>query len=239
MIDMSDLSLQLKENFRLWKQAEQQQPTRNVNNVELALTHPENVDLRDFSKSQWYTPAQLARRIAEWALAGLAPVPPSMLRVLEPSAGQGALARPLRELGAHVLCVEIDASNAALLMAAGFSVSHRDFLQPLTVPPVDLAVMNPPFEGGQTERHVMQALRHAPRVVCHCPLTTLAGKGRRDGLWSEVHLRRLVIHSARPNYGGSGGKTDMCTIDVVRRHEGAPSMQGHVTADGCNVEWWD
>ncbi len=94
------------------------------------------------------------------------------------------------------------------------------------------------FEGGQTEQHVMHALKLATRVVCHCPLTTLAGQDRGDRLWSKVHLHRLAICSTRPRYGSInpgdekwGGKTDMCTIDVTM-------LDAREKRDATDVEWW-
>lgn len=199
------------------------------------LTNPENPDLCDVSKSQWYLDPALAERIAIWAQANH-PYPKRM-RVLEPSAGRGALAMPLRAFFGQVACVELDVKNAAHLLQLGFEVHHGDFLKWWPDHRFDLTVANPPFENGQTEEHILRALEHCERVVCHCPLTTLAGQDRRAGLWSVAYLKRLVIHSSRPKYSGSleGGKTDMCTIDVVRRPELHPV---EVSASGVSVEWW-
>lgn len=181
--------------------------------------------------SQWYTPRDTAERIVSWALSGNGY---SYLEVLEPSAGRGALVKPLLARMMDVTAVDIDPENVhALEDIAGCKALCANFLE--LEPPehrFDLAVMNPPFEHGQTERHIMQAVRFADRVVCHCPLTTLAGQERRAGLWSHVQLTRLAICSSRPKYGPDGGKTDMCTIEVVpcARVPGAPMR--------CDVEWW-
>jgi hypothetical protein len=187
--------------------------------------------------SQWFTPPELAVRIVEWALEPYAGVLYNTgmprrgeLCVLEPSAGKGALAVPLRARVENVVCIEIDPSNVKVLIGHGLSVCQGDFLG-MDPAPFDLAVMNPPFEGGQTERHVLHALRFANRVVCHCPLSTLAGQARRESLWSKVHLNRLAICSTRPKYGADGGKTDMCTIDVTARR--ACEYQ-----DATQIEWW-
>jgi hypothetical protein len=204
--------------------------------IDFQLTNPENADLCDPSKSQWYLDPALAERIAVWA-QGNFPYPKRM-RVLEPSAGRGALAMPLRALFGDVVCCEIDPKNEEYLCRLGFHTWLGDFTQmPVGDDSFDLVVANPPFEGGQTEQHIMHALKFAPRVVCHCPLTTLAGQDRRTGLWSQAYLKRLVIHSSRPKYSGSkeGGKTDMCTIDVVRRPELHPI---DVSASGVSVGWW-
>lgn len=191
---------------------------------------------RSAALSQWYTPPELAVRIVEWALA-VYPSPmwaSANIQALEPSAGRGALAIPLRQRVRTVGCIELDKDNATYLASLGFGVLHTDFLKfgPYsTGPRYDIAVMNPPFEGGQTERHVLHALGFARRVVCHCPLTTLSGQARYTSLWERVNLHRLAICSTRPKYGEGGGKTDMCTIDVTLK-DGEPYI------DGTDVEWW-
>jgi predicted RNA methylase len=185
--------------------------------------------------SAWFTPPELARRIVDWALAPLA----VYQTVLEPSAGIGALALAIRASERRVAigsptCFEIDPENCVRLRAHGFETTCGDFLamEPYPDEPYDIAIMNPPFEGGQTERHIMHALKFADRVVCHCPLTTLAGSKRREGLWNKVHLHRLAICSSRPKYGAEGGLTDMCTIDVTMRTSSTP-----VLAE-TEVSWW-
>jgi methylase of polypeptide subunit release factors len=186
--------------------------------------------------SQWFTPPDLALRIVEWALEidSDSVYVASTYRVLEPSAGRGALAIPLRERVRNVVCVDLDPQNCEWLRRNHFDVYEEDFLELEPHPgyAFELVVMNPPFEGGQTERHIMHALKFAPRVVCHCPLTTLAGQARGENLWSKVHLHRLGICSSRPSYGGKGGMTDMCTVDVTLRTSSTP-----VTLE-TEVSWW-
>lgn len=184
--------------------------------------------------SQWFTPPELAQRIVDWAVMPYRKTTSGTLAILEPSAGVGALATRAQKYG-HVTCVEIDEENCVRLRAHGLDVICADFLEVWPAVRFDIAIMNPPFEGGQTERHVMRALKHADRVVCHCPLTTLAGKARRESMWSNVLLHRLAICSSRPKYGAEGGKTDMCTIDVSFDHGFAPV---NVVASGVQIDWW-
>jgi predicted RNA methylase len=178
--------------------------------------------VRDVSKSQWFTPPELAGRIVSWALLQWAPF------VLEPSAGDGALVKPLLNHGCSVLPIDIDPANCAKLTALGTVPGCGNFLEMTPYRRFDLAVMNPPFENGATEAHILHALKFCDRVVCHCPLTTLEGIKRKAALWDKVQLHRMVIHSARPKYGPKGGATAMCTIDVTLGHTGAPT----------SVEWW-
>jgi hypothetical protein len=96
------------------------------------------------------TPRHLAERIVELAKIG----PDD--RVLEPSAGQGAISELLPR--DRTLCVEVNALHCAVLRAKGFTVLESDFLK---VDPrehaVTRVVMNPPFDHAQWRRHVEHA----------------------------------------------------------------------------------
>lgn len=85
-------------------------------------------------------------------------------RILEPSAGPGAIAeRALKHPGARVTCVEIQGHLAAALAASGQyeRVVHDDFLNrsPDELGLFDVIVMNPPFDAGRDVDHVTHALR--------------------------------------------------------------------------------
>lgn len=82
-------------------------------------------------------------------------------RVLEPSAGSGAIADMVRRHGCAVECVEHWHSLAEVLELKGHKVERADFLT-MTAPAdphdgFDAVLMNPPFEKGQDCAH----LRHA------------------------------------------------------------------------------
>lgn len=80
-------------------------------------------------------------------------------RVLEPSAGDGALAKAIpghsRRNNAPVDCVEIDISKHPLLRAAGFKVVGFDFLQFGSAAIYSHIILNPPFAQGA--EHVLKA----------------------------------------------------------------------------------
>lgn len=83
------------------------------------------------------------------------------MRVLEPSAGKGAIAYACAENGALVDCYELMEANFAALagdVRLG-PVRHMDFL--LQVPELlyDRVVMNPPFLRQADIRHVQHALK--------------------------------------------------------------------------------
>jgi len=193
---------------------------------------------RKHELSQWFTPPQIAARIAEIAVG----VRTGGVHVLEPSCGDGALIRACLDTGrvARVQAYDIDPRmvGSSRERFAGYpevAVAQADFLAlepPRADAIADVAVMNPTFEGGAVALHVMHALQFAPRVVCHCPLTTLEGKHRRESLWSRVNLHALHICSTRPKYGAaSSGATAMCTIEVTLTCRREAACQ-------TTVSWW-
>lgn len=84
----------------------------------------------------------------------------SGMTVLEPSAGKGAIARPVRELGAYVECIEANQNMAYYLLQEGFASTWDDFLDvpvPAEENRVDRVLMNPPFSRSQDIQHVRRA----------------------------------------------------------------------------------
>lgn len=103
----------------------------------------------DKRSHQFYpTPLSLAARVV--ALADVCKGD----RVLEPSAGQGALAVLLPE---GVQCVEASALYCQILDAKGLTVHHGDFLDYKPHERFDAVAMNPPFDRGQWRAHVEHA----------------------------------------------------------------------------------
>jgi len=180
----------------------------------------EGVPVQKRELSQWFTPPQLAERIVEWALQPFGELWQRSAEVLEPSAGRGALVKPLVARGIDVTAIDIDPENVRALQALACKPLCANFLE-VDIDgsePYDLVITNPPFEDGQAEQHIMHALKHfAPRVVAHVPLTTLEGQERRRTLWQHVQLNRLAVCASRAKYGADSGATAMCTIDVSLR----------------------
>lgn len=109
--------------------------------------------LPDAVAFQFYpTPSDLAARVVE-----LADIGPDHA-VLEPSAGQGALADLLPK--GRTVCVEVSELHAAILRAKGHTVACADFLSWDGVG-FDRVVMNPPFSEGRWRAH----LEHAAALV--------------------------------------------------------------------------
>lgn len=97
-------------------------------------------------------------------LLELAEIEPGML-VLEPSAGQGAIATEVASLGAIVHCVEVDGANREKLSENLLSIAHEyrvefgDFLAKQPTPIYDRVVMNPPFAKQADVQHVSHAYK--------------------------------------------------------------------------------
>lgn len=85
----------------------------------------------------------------------------SGMRVLEPSAGKGAIAYACADAGATVDCYELMEANFAAL--AGDQrlgpVRHMDFLAQAPEASYDRVVMNPPFMKQLDIKHVLHALK--------------------------------------------------------------------------------
>lgn len=141
----------------------------------LALASGSIVDEARAKKKErqaFMTPPLIALHVAE--MAGVK----AGRTVLEPSAGEGALALAAQYLGGDVWCVEKDEQAARTLIPSGFNVWIGDFLKTTLTDvggkPFDRVVMNPPFTKGQDIAHVTHALNFLkPRGV----LVAITGKG--------------------------------------------------------------
>lgn len=188
---------------------------------------------RDLELSQYFTPPELAQRVVEWAGLVWAGGMPRHMRVLEPSAGNGALVRPLVAAGAEVTAVEIDARYCDELdLANPRHIVNEDFL---SVEPskwfFDLCVMNPPYENGLDVQFILHALKFAPRVVGIFTDRIMFGVERKEGLWSKVRPTRIAYQSRRP---WKGAQTDYVVLELVRI--AALDKPNRVTQ--CTLEWW-
>lgn len=82
------------------------------------------------------------------------------MKILEPSAGQGAIADVIRadcpECEVHV--IEIEPANRAILKEKGYKIVGKDFLKYRKKKPLyDRIIMNPPFSRQQDIDHVRHA----------------------------------------------------------------------------------
>ncbi len=127
--------------------------------VELGLALESNVIVdkgkeRKKERQAFYTPENIARDVA--VLADV-----SGRKVLEPSAGDGAIAIACRELGAEtVFCMDVADESIEALNELGFPAFKTDFLFHYTAPNntgYERIVMNPPFTRKTDAKHVRHA----------------------------------------------------------------------------------
>lgn len=104
----------------------------------------------------WFpTPPAIVARVLD--AAGLEPG----MDVLEPSAGEGAIAGPAAARGCAVDCIEYSEDRAAVIDQAGYArrVKVGDFLAIDPEPVYDRVLMNPPFAKYADVHHVWHALK--------------------------------------------------------------------------------
>lgn len=143
-------------------------------------------------------------------------------RVLEPSAGRGALALAVKRAcpGAEVKCREITFENVAVLRGLGFETVHGDFLTLIHDPSIDAVVMNPPFSRRADIKHVLHAfdlLRHGGRLAA----IMSAGVSFRDDKLASGFRTLVEKHDGtiEPNPQGSFREsgTIVNTVSVFMR----------------------
>jgi predicted RNA methylase len=199
--------------------------------MNLVLPGMEN-EARNHDLSQWFTPRDLAKRVVEWAIEPRVSARDydghgRALRVLEPSAGNGALVRPLVAAGAFVTAIEVDERYLVELRTIAqpldLWVRRWDFLhvKPEDIGSNDLCVMNPPYEDGLDVAFVLHALKFAPRVVGVFRSAIVHGDERYETLWRWVDITRGKWLRKRPQFGtgpkADGARSDFCVLDLVAR----------------------
>jgi predicted RNA methylase len=176
---------------------------------------------RDASLGQWDTHPEVARAFVKWC--GVEEVD----RVLEPSAGIGNIARALVDAvdpRAKVTCCEIDPDRAQVLIERGLAdhVECGDFLACAPTGSLgrfELAAMNPPYENDGETRHMLHALKFAPRVCAIVRLVALASASRAEA-WRSVEVSRIAVLVPRPVFAGSSGMDEIAFVEIVERSPG-------------------
>lgn len=135
------------------------------------------------------TPALVVERLLD-----LARIDRDGLRILEPSAGDGAILTglyyylPACDRTAEVLAVELHPARAEKARRTGFLVLEGDFLtMPFPEAPFDRVVMNPPFAvAGDAQayithiEHAFTLLRPGGRLVSVAPMGFTFRKDKRS-----------------------------------------------------------
>jgi predicted RNA methylase len=159
-------------------------------------------------------------------------------RVLEPSGGEGALARAVRRAcpEAEIVCVELLKPHVAALTQQGFTAIAGDFLKlgldDLGLP-FDVIVMNPPYGGSSRPeiRHVLHALellKAGGRLGAILPNSL---RYRQDAptiaLRSELDRMDAVIEdNARGAFQESGTMVRTVSVWCTRTTRSTPAEAG-------------
>jgi predicted RNA methylase len=119
-------------------------------------------------------------------------------RILEPSAGEGALANVARRMGAEVVAIEAWNVNAIKLRSQGYNVIERDFLSvtPEEIGTFDAVLANPPFTRNQDIQHVMhmlQFIRPGGALSVIMSTSWLEGKTRAHAQFKEFLATQDVV----------------------------------------------
>lgn len=156
------------------------------------------------------TPANIAEELVR--LAGVS----NGTKCLEPSAGEGSIARAMAAAGGLVTCVEIDEKRAKSL--AGFDLRIGDFLEMEFPGLFDCIVMNPPFSMDMDISHVMKAydlLFEGGRLVAIVsPRFQYASTKKAVAFRDFFKKADGVIHKELEPFGGSGVKPLVIKLTV-------------------------
>lgn len=159
----------------------------------------------------WFpTPPALAKKVVDYAEVR------RNASVLEPSAGEGAIALAAQADGGVVDCYEIDRGRFDKLTALGFATVLGDFLLAEPIPRYDCVTMNPPFAKRADIAHVL----HARKFLRPGGLLVAIMSGgivfREDRLTQDFRAECETIESL-PEGSFSASGTEVNTAIVTMR----------------------
>lgn len=178
----------------------------------------------------FYTPAPLADRVVAAAVAAGCIKHGST--VLEPSAGEGALAlAAIRRAAVSVTMYDIDevvlarahevTSKAVADSGGSVCAGLHDFLHIVPAPTYDAVLMNPPFTNGADIAHVTHAWQF---VRPGGALVAITSTSWRDNKAKAAVTFRKLIETTRATVedipGGTFKHTDIATLMVIMRKAG-------------------
>ncbi len=142
---------------------------------------------------------------------------------LEPSAGRGAIAGPLRDIvGADAITVvEKRDDNCEALRAQGFSPLEGDFLA-ADLPQFDVVAMNPPFEKAQDAVHVVRAyelLKPGGTLAAIVSESSLHRRDRKTMAFRDLleHAGAQTILNAADAFRASGTLVRTATVCLHKK----------------------
>lgn len=138
--------------------------------------------------------------------------------IWEPSCGDGAISKILKEKGYNVYSTD--------LVDRGYGDAHFDFMKSLE--PCENIVTNPPF--NISTKYTLHALRLASKkVVMFNKLSFLEGKERRDKLFSQNYLKSVYVFGERVSFtkvgAKAGGMLAFAWYEFDKSYQGKPSIE--------------
>jgi len=170
--------------------------------------------VNDKKKFQFFaTPPELACRLVEMAEVMAFQV------VLEPSAGQGAIADEILCYGGKVHCIELMPQNCAVLRRKGFEVQEMDFLSIPGEEAFDRIVANPPFTKNQDIDHIRHMYTHlAPegRIVTCASLSWSFGSQKKQVAFKAwlMEVGAVITELEGGEFKSSGTNIKACIITI-------------------------
>lgn len=150
-------------------------------------------------------------------------------RVLEPSAGEGALVAALlrRVEVAHVTAVEVDVARASKIPgdARVRVMPGVNFLHMTPDPSYDVVIMNPPFYGTHWVEHVVHAwefVKPRGQLIAVLPATAEFGNSAkhlefRDWLTKRTSQTNPFYDLPAESFASSGTRVQTCYINLYKR----------------------
>lgn len=175
------------------------------------------IDSGSYSRSAdlgWFpTPPDLADQVV--AMADIE----AGMRVLEPSAGHGALIEPILRHTNQVWAYELDAERATRCSERhGVYTAVADFLTVEPDPTFDRVVMNPPFAKRADIHHVLHARKFLRPGGVLVAIMSAGVTFRADRLATEFRAQCDTIESLPDSSFASSG-TDVRTVVITMRAE--------------------
>lgn len=161
------------------------------------------------------TPSKLANY-----LVGLAEVD-NYQRILEPSAGQGAIIKAIRaKCSVNVDCCELMDINAGILSKMeGCTLIAEDFLKLGRFCYYDRIIANPPFNKNQDVEHIQLMFKHLKqggRIVTIASNSWRNGSQKKQTAFKDWlnYLNAVIIDVEAGEFAESGTKIATCIIVI-------------------------
>jgi predicted RNA methylase len=203
--------------------------------------------LRAIAWSQWDTAPELAAKMVELAELGFEG---RRDRVLEPSAGTGAIVKAIRAAAPKALITahEIDPRRVQQLrtlvergvidhVVAGDFFEMAEYNPPEGQRAFDVSIQNTAYEGGADGRFLEHVMTLADRVVALLRTNALHGTDRYERVWSQCKsggpwgVRDLVYLPSRPDFesiiADGTARSDFVVVRLDRGFSGE-----------TRLDWW-